>query len=86
MAEASDHVRKERLDRKKSRDGKVRVKLSLTLMELFVARIRAAFDQPLEQAIHDLRGLHTLMQRYEGRDQPADNAASERTDLTARSA
>jgi hypothetical protein len=55
-------------------------------MELFVARIRAAFDQPLEQAIHDLRGLHTLMQRYEGRDQPADNAASERTDLTARSA
>jgi hypothetical protein len=86
LSEASDHVRKERLDRKKSRDGKVRVKLSLTLMELFVARIRAAFDQPLEQAIHDLRGLHALMQRYEGRDQPADNAASERTDLTARSA
>jgi hypothetical protein len=86
LAEASDHVRKERLDRKRSRDGHVRVKLNLTLMELFVARIRAASDQPLDQAVHDLRGLHTLMQRYEDRDQRVGDSAAESGDLAVRSA
>jgi uncharacterized membrane protein YccC len=86
LAQASEHVRNERLDRKRSRDGHVRVKLNLTLMELFVARIRAASDQPLDQAIHDLRGLHALMQRYEDRDQRAGDSATEPGDLAARSA
>jgi uncharacterized membrane protein YccC len=86
LSQASDHVHSERLDRKRSRDGHVRVKLNLTLMELFVARIRAAADQPLDQAIHDLRGLHALMQRYEERDQRASGSATEPGDLAARSA
>jgi uncharacterized membrane protein YccC len=86
LSQASDHVHSEHLDRKRSRDGHVRVKLNLTLMELFVARIRAAADQPLDQAIHDLRGLHALMQRYEERDQRASGSATEPGDLAARSA
>jgi hypothetical protein len=86
LAQASEHVRKEHLDRKKSRDGKTRVKLDLALMELFVARIRATADRSLDQAIHDLRGLHALMQRYEGQDRGIEGGATAQDDVTARSA
>ena len=83
LAQASEHVRNERLDRKKSRDGKTRVKLDLALMELFVARIRATADRSLDDAIHDLRGLHALMQRYEGQDR---GVAADAGEAIARSA
>jgi hypothetical protein len=86
LAQASDHVRHHRLDRKKSRDGHVRVKLNLTLMELFVARIRATADRSLDEAIRDLRGLHALMERYEDRGQRVGTSVTEPGDLAARSA
>jgi hypothetical protein len=83
---ASDYGRQEGLDRKASRDGKTRVKLNLTLMELFVSRIRGASTQPLDQAIEDLRDVHARMRAYEGQDQSAVGDATELSALAAKSA
>jgi hypothetical protein len=83
--QAGDHVQKQRLDRKRSRDGKTRVKLNLSLTELFVTRIRAMAHPPLDQGIQDLRRVHAHMRGYEGRDR-ADESATEHADLTAKSA
>ena len=48
------------LERKRSRDGRTRVKLNSELTELFVATIRSA-DKSLDRAIHDLHQIHEFM-------------------------
>jgi hypothetical protein len=82
--QAGDYGKRERLDRKVSRDGKTRVKLNLALMELFVARIRTPSAQPLDQAIQVLRHVHARMLGYEG--QSTDGSAMELPALAAKSA
>jgi hypothetical protein len=83
---ASDYGRQEGLDRKTSRDGKIRVKLNLALMELFVSRIRTSSAQPLDEAIQDLRHVHARMLGYEGRAHSAVDSATELPALAAKSA
>ena len=68
--QARERVLEKGLDRKKSRDGKTRVKLCLPWIELFVARIRAA-DEPLDRAIADLRRTHATMKSLEAYQEPS---------------
>lgn len=79
---ASDRAHKERLDRKKSHDGNTRVKLNLALIGLFVARIRA-MDQPLEQAIADMRHVHALMRGQPEDQEPLTDRAAIGTAVSA---
>lgn len=48
------------LDRKKSRDGKTRVKLDMLWTAAFIERIRDT-DHGLDRAISELRNLHNKM-------------------------
>jgi hypothetical protein len=50
----------ENLDRKISRDGKKRVKLSLTMIGIFIERLKT-IDFVTDQAVSDLRQMHALM-------------------------
>jgi len=50
------------LDRKRSRDGKTRVKLGPAWTAVFIARLRGESD-PLDPAIAELRAMHARMQR-----------------------
>lgn len=64
MQEAQDRVRREGLDRKQSRDGRTRIKLSFPMIAMFVARIKGEVV-PLDRAIEDLRVVHGMMKSYE---------------------
>jgi hypothetical protein len=65
--EARRLVRLQRLDRKRSGDGKTRVKLGPELTARFLARIRTAHDV-LDRAIQDLLDMREVMGR-DTRDQ-----------------
>jgi hypothetical protein len=64
LQEVRDRVRREGLDRKQSRDGHARVKLSFPMIAMFVARIKGEVV-PLDRAIEDLRVVHGMMKSYE---------------------
>ncbi|WP_407151389.1 hypothetical protein [Bradyrhizobium sp. ORS 86] len=65
------------LDRKRSRDGLTRAKLDSDLTARFVAAIRHA-ELSLNQAVHDLRGMHERMSRSDQTSirRPATSAQS----------
>jgi hypothetical protein len=60
LVDARERVHEQHLDRKISRDGRKRAKLSLEMMSIFIARIRAP-EHSLDQAIADLRRVHGLL-------------------------
>ena len=60
VAEAREWVHQQHLGRKISRGGKKRAKLSLEMMSIFIARIRAP-EHSLDEAIADLRRVHGLL-------------------------
>jgi len=55
-------VHERALDRRKSHDGRTRIKLDLDLTALFLAKVRGA-DVLLDQSIQELRRLHAEMAR-----------------------
>jgi hypothetical protein len=59
LDEARRRVQHERLDCKKSRDGRTRVKLGLAWVGLFIERLKCI--DPIDRAIHDLRAIHDVM-------------------------
>jgi hypothetical protein len=67
VTEARERVHLERLDRKISRDGKPRVKLSMAMIGIFVERLKT-IDLAMDCAVEDLRHVHGLMS--EGAQQP----------------
>jgi hypothetical protein len=67
VLEARERVHLERLDRKISRDGKNRAKLSLAMISIFIERLRTV-DHVMERAVDDLRHVHGLLS--ESADQP----------------
>jgi len=58
--EARRRVHLERLDRKISRDGQKRAKLNMTMMGIFIARLKM-IDDAHDLAIEDLRQAHRLL-------------------------
>jgi len=60
VMEARERVHLERLDRKISRDGKKRAKLSVALTGIFIERIKTS-TIAMDQAVEDLRAVHDLM-------------------------
>jgi hypothetical protein len=60
VAAACHLVVEEQLDRKISRDGRKRVKLSLELFGIFIDRVRAS-EHPLDRAVDDLKQAHCIM-------------------------
>lgn len=67
VMEARERVRFERLDRKISRDGKKRAKLSLAMTSIFIEHIKA-IDHAMDRAIEDLNQVHGLLREHA--DQP----------------
>jgi hypothetical protein len=65
VMEARERVHLERLDRKISRDGKKRAKLSVAMTGIFVERIKTS-ALAIDQAVDDLRTLHGLMKEHDG--------------------
>jgi hypothetical protein len=60
--EARERVNLDRLDRKISRDGEKRIKLSEAMTGIFIDRIKtSAFA--MDQAVDDLREVHGLMKQ-----------------------
>src|SRR5262245_60666456 len=68
LQDAGDHANNARLDRRRSRDGTLRMKLDLALMQLFVARIRAVDDEPLDRAMENARRAHPFGGAYRDDD------------------
>jgi hypothetical protein len=62
VMEARERVHLERLDRKISRDGKKRAKLSVAMTEIFIKRIKTG-ALAMDQALDDLRAVHGLMKQ-----------------------
>jgi len=60
VMEAREIVHLERLDRKISRDGKKRAKLSITLIGMFIERLKTG-EFVMNYAVDDLRRVHDLM-------------------------
>jgi hypothetical protein len=60
VMEARERVHLERLDRKISRDGKKRAKLSVAMTGIFIKRIKTG-ALAMDQALDDLRAVHGLM-------------------------
>jgi hypothetical protein len=58
--EAREIVHHERLDRKISRDGKKRAKLSITMVRMFIERLKTG-EFVMNYAVDDLRRVHDLM-------------------------
>lgn len=85
VEEAREQVQDQRLDRKKSRDGKTRAKLCLPWIGLFIAKLMAA-DQPVDRAIRDLRQAHGMMSRtgLGSGSQALDGSADLQVDLGTR--
>jgi hypothetical protein len=60
VMEAREIVHLERLDRKISRDGKKRAKLSITMIGMFIERLKTG-EFVMNYAVDDLRRVHDLM-------------------------
>jgi hypothetical protein len=60
VMEAREIVHLERLDRKISRDGKKRAKLSITMVGMFIERLKTT-EFVMNYAVDDLRRVHDLM-------------------------
>jgi hypothetical protein len=61
VTEARERARPECLDRKISRDGKTRVKLSTVMIGLFIERLKT-IDLAIDRAVEDLiRHVHGLL-------------------------
>jgi hypothetical protein len=60
VTEARERIRLECLDRKISRDGKTRVKLSAAMVGLFIERLKT-IDVAIDRAVEDLRHVHALL-------------------------
>jgi hypothetical protein len=67
VTEVRERVHLERLDRKISRDGKRRAKLSAAMIEIFIERLKT-IDCAMNRAVEDLRQVHGLLS--EGAGQP----------------
>ena len=67
VMEARERIHLERLDRKISRDGKKRAKLSMAMTGIFIERLRT-IDHTIDRAVGDLRHVHDLLS--ERADQP----------------
>ena len=66
VMEARERVQLECLDRKISRDGEKRAKLSVAMTNIFIEGIKTG-ALALDQAVNDLRAAHGLMkQEYSG--------------------
>ena len=66
VQQARERVRLDGLDRKLSRDGKRRAKLSMELTGVFIERLKSA-----DRAIANLRKLHALLSEYDPPREPA---------------
>jgi hypothetical protein len=60
VVDARKRVHLEHLDRKLSRDGKKRVKLSLAMIGIFIERIKT-IDYATDLVVGDLRQVHALL-------------------------
>jgi hypothetical protein len=80
LQEAGDHANKARLDRRRSRDGTLRMKLDLALMQLFVARIRSVDDEPFDRAMENARRAHPFSEAYGGGNASAAGGPGGRAD------
>jgi hypothetical protein len=60
VVDARKRVHLEHLDRKSSRDGKKRVKLSLAMIGIFIERIKT-IDYATDLAVADLRQVHACL-------------------------
>jgi hypothetical protein len=60
VVQARERVVQRQLDRKVSRDGKTRAKLSVELIGVFFDHIRAS-EHPLDLAVDGLRRVHRIM-------------------------
>ena len=60
VAKVRERILLQKLDRKLSRDGKKRVKLSLELISVFINRVKAG-ERSLDRAITDLKQAHRDM-------------------------
>jgi hypothetical protein len=60
VAEVRERTLLQKLDRKLSRDGKKRVKLSLELISVFINRVKGG-ERSLDRAITDLKQAHRAM-------------------------
>ncbi|HZD90607.1 MAG TPA: hypothetical protein VE224_10935 [Pseudolabrys sp.] len=68
LDDARGCIERNGLDRRKSRDGTIRVKLNLELTELFVAKlIGEAQSLALDDAVETMRGMRAAMARYENK-------------------
>jgi hypothetical protein len=67
VTEARERGHLECLDRKISRDGKTRAKLSATMIDIFNERLKT-IDLGMDRAVEDLRHVHDLLN--EGAPQP----------------
>jgi hypothetical protein len=65
VMEARERVHLERLDRKISRDGEKRAKLSVGMTRIFIERIKTS-ALAIDQAVDDLRTVHGLMTEHDG--------------------
>ena len=83
VLEARERVQREGLDRRKSRDGNIRIKLSFPMIAMFVAKIKGEV-MPVDRVIEDLRQVHAKMVSYEGgalQDQRSDDSSAPRAAL-----
>lgn len=62
VMEACERVHLERLDRKISRDGQRRAKLSLEMIGIFIDRIKGS-DDGVDRAVDDLGHVHDLLRQ-----------------------
>lgn len=62
MMEVRERVHLERLDRKISRDGKKRAKLSPAMVSIFVERLNT-IDFTINRAVDELRHVHGLLSK-----------------------
>jgi hypothetical protein len=67
VIEARERVHLEHLDRKLSRDGKKRAKLSAAMIGIFIERLKT-IDYAADRAVDDLRHVHGLLR--ERADEP----------------
>jgi hypothetical protein len=69
MMEVNERVHLERLDRKISRDGKKRAKLSPAMVGIFVERLKM-IDFTIDRAVDELRHVHGLLSERGDQSEP----------------
>jgi hypothetical protein len=79
VVQARERVVQRQLDRKVSRDGKTRAKLSVELIGVFFDHIRAS-EHPLDLAVDGLRRVHRIMSKNSDRQ---DQSRQESVDRRA---